>query len=177
VDIARRNRKPYEDCDTEAGSATQAREAVMNERIATEVFSPAEKLFNSACAVELMRCVMQGSVASSRQFYSKAAAAGLEGARAMTELTDTVWSTTKMLNDKIIQNATANAEAAFDTAQALAGARSFAEVATIQSEFVQRFAATAAAQSREFVDLLARTTDHVIETAQAAASRSLKGGF
>jgi hypothetical protein len=151
--------------------------AIMNEYLAKEVFSQAEKFFNSACVMEPARSVIHDSVATSRALYSRAAADALYGAKALTELADTVWSSTKMLNDKIIQNTAANAEAAFDAAQALAGATSFTQVATIQSEFVQQFAARAAAQSKEFLDLFARAADHVIETAQAAASNSLKAGF
>jgi hypothetical protein len=150
---------------------------MMNEYFPKEVFSAAEKLLCSACWLEPVQSVMQDSVARSRALYSRGVAGALDGARALTEVTDTVWSSTKMLNDKIMQNATANAEAAFDAAQALAGAKSFAEAATIQSEFVQQLTARAAAQSREFFDLWARAAEHVIETAHAAASKSLKAGF
>jgi hypothetical protein len=47
----------------------------------------------------------------------------------------------------------------------------------IQSEFVQQFFARAAAQSREFFDLSARAAEHIMETAQAAASKSLEAGL
>ncbi len=149
----------------------------MNEFAAKEAFGQAEKFFRSACAPEAMQSVMQDRVARSRKFYSEAAVVALGGTKALTELADAVWSSTKMLNDKIIRNASANAEAAFDAAQALAGAQSLSEMAKIQSEFVQQFFARAAAQSREFFDLSARAAEHVIETAQAAVSRSLKAGF
>jgi hypothetical protein len=142
----------------------------MNEHVYTEAFGQAEKL-------EQLRSIVDNCVAVSRASYFRAAATALDGAKGLTELADAKWSSTKMLNDKIVQNATANAEAAFDAAQALAGAKSFAEVATIQSEFVQQLTARAVAQSREFVDLSARAAEHVIETAHAAASRSLKAGF
>jgi hypothetical protein len=82
----------------------------------------------------------------------------------LTELADTALSNTKMLNDKIIQNATANAEAAFEAALAVAKARTFSEAAKIQSEFVQQLTAKAVAQSKEFFDLPSRSTQHVIET-------------
>jgi hypothetical protein len=150
---------------------------MMNEYAAKEAFGQTEKFFRSACAPGVMQSVMQDTIAKSREFYSTRTAAALDGAKALTELADTVWSSTKMLNDKIIHNATANAEAAFDAAQALAGATSFAEAAMIQREFVQQFFARAAAQSREFFDLSARATQHVIETAQAAVSKSLKAKF
>ena len=141
----------------------------MNEHVKKEVLSQAERFFKTACVPEPVQAAMQDSVGKSREFYSKAAAATQDGAKVLTELADTAWSSTKMLNDKIIQNATANAEATFDAAQAIARAKSFSEVA--------KFTAKAAAQSKEFFDLSTRATQHVIETAQAAASKSLKGSF
>ena len=125
---------------------------------------------------EPVQAVLQDSVGKSREFYSKAATATQDGAKVLTELADTAWASTKMLNAKIIENATANAEATFDAAQAVARATSFSEVAKIQGEFVQQITAKAAAQSKEFFDLSARVTQHVLETAQTAASKSLKAG-
>jgi hypothetical protein len=149
-------------------------ETVMNEHVAKEGLSQAEKFFKTACVPEPVQSVMQDSVGKSREFYSNAATATRDGAKVLTELADTAWSNTKMLNDKIIQNATANAEAAFDAALAVARAKSFSEAAKIQSEFVQQLTAKAVAQSKELFDLSSRSTQHAIETAQAAASKSLQ---
>ena len=63
---------------------------------------------------------------------------------------------TKMLNEKIVQNMTANAEAAFRAAQAIATAKSLPEIAKLQSEFVQKFAAQATEQTKDFFDLSTR---------------------
>ena len=92
----------------------------------------------------------------------------------MTEIADTAWGSTKMLNDKIGQNLAANAEAAFTAAQAIATAKSLPEIAKLQSEYVQKFAAKATEQTREFFDLSARATQHLFEKAQAAATKSFK---
>jgi hypothetical protein len=150
---------------------------MMNEYVATQVFSQAEQLLKAARVPEPVQVAMQESVGKSREFYSKAAAATQDGAKVLTELADTAWSSTKMLNAKILENASANAEATFDAAQALARAKSLTEVAKIQTEFIQHITAKAAAQSKEFFDLSARATQHVIESAQAAASKSLKAGL
>jgi hypothetical protein len=152
-------------------------EKMMNEYAAKEVFRQAENFLTTARVPEQFQAAMQDGVGKSREFYSKAAAVTQDGAKVLTEVADTAWSSTKMLNAKIIENTTANAEATFDAAQAIARATSFSEVAKIQSEFVLALTAKAAAQSKEFFDLSARATQHVIETAQAAASKSLKAGF
>jgi hypothetical protein len=142
----------------------------MNEHICTDAFSQAEK-------PEVLRPIMSNCVAVSRASYFRTASAALDGAKGLIELADAMWSSAKMLNEKIIQNGTANAEAAFDAAQAIAGATSFADVATMQSEFARQLTARAVAQSREFFDLSARAAEHVVETAHAAASRALKTRF
>jgi hypothetical protein len=149
----------------------------MNEYAAKEVFSQAEKFLKTARVPEHVQVAMQESVGKSREFYSKAAAVTQDGAKVLTDVADTAWSSTKMLNAKIIENTTVNAEVMFDAAQAIARATSLIEVAKIQSEFVQQITAKAAAQSKEFFDLSARATQHVLEIAQAASSKSLKAGF
>ena len=92
----------------------------------------------------------------------------------MNEIADTAWGSTKMLNEKIVQNLTANAEAAFSAAQAIATAKSLSEIAKLQSEFVQKFAAQATEQTKEFFDLSTRATQHLFEKAQSAATKSFK---
>ena len=66
----------------------------------------------------------------------------------MTEIADTAWGSTKMLNEKIVQNMTTNAEAVFSAAQAMATAKSLPELAKLQSEFVQKLAAQAPSRPR-----------------------------
>jgi hypothetical protein len=136
--------------------------------------NPMETVMNEHVAKEPVQSVMQDGVGKSGEVYSNAATATQDGTKVLTDLADLAWSNTKMLNDKIIQNATANAEAVFDAALAVARAKSFSEAARIQSEFVQQLTAKAVAQSKELFDLSSRSTQHVIENAQAAASKSLK---
>jgi len=95
----------------------------------------------------------------------------------MTEIADTAWGSTKLLNEKIVQNLTANTEAAFSAAQAMATAKSLPEIAKLQSEFVQRLAAQASEQTKEFFDLSTRATQHLFEKAQSAATKSFKSTF
>ena len=49
--------------------------------------------------------------------------------------------------------------------------------AKLQGEFVQKFAAQASEQTKEFFDLSTRATQHLFEKAQAAASKSFKPTF
>ena len=144
----------------------------MYQQFGKQAFDQAEKLFKDANLPENFQALAQQGVAASKDLYAKTSAAAQDSAKMMTELADTAWGSTKMLNEKIVQNVTANAEAAFSAAQAIATARSLPEIARLQSEFVQKFAAQTAEQTKEFFDLSARATQHIIEKAQAAAGKS-----
>jgi hypothetical protein len=149
-------------------------DTTVNQQFGKQVFDQAEKLFKDARVPENMQAIAQQGVAASKELYAKTAAAAHDSARAMTEIADTAWGSTKLLNEKIVQNLTANTEAAFTAAQAIARAQSLPEIARLQSEFAQRFAVQAAEQSKEFFDLSTRATQHLFEKAQAAAAKSFK---
>ena len=146
----------------------------VNQEFGNQAFDQIEKLFKGARLPDNVQALAQQGVTASKDFYSRTAEAVRDGATVMTEIADTVWGSTKMLNDKIAQNLAANAEATFSAAQAIATAKSLPEIAKLQSEYVQRFAAKAAEQTKEFFDLSARATQHVFEKAQAAATKSFK---
>ncbi|HZT48565.1 MAG TPA: TIGR01841 family phasin, partial [Hyphomicrobiaceae bacterium] len=59
-------------------------------------------------------------------------------------------------------------------AHEIISAKSLQEAAKLQGEYLQKFAAQATEQTKEFVDLSTRATQHVFEKVQAAASKSLK---
>lgn len=149
----------------------------MNHQFGKQAFDQAEKLFKDARVPENVQAIAQQGVAASKEFYSKAAATAQDSTRVMTELADTAWGSTKMLNEKVAQNLTANTEVFFNAAQAMASAKSLPEIAKLHSEFVQKFAAQATEQSKEFFDLSARATQHVFETMQAVATKSMKAGL
>ena len=119
----------------------------------------------------------QDSVARSRELYRSSMAAAQGSARVFAEVAETTWGSAKLLNDKIVQNMAANTEAAFSAAEAIARARSLPEAAQLQSDFMQQLVASTGEQLKEFVDLSARVAQHVLETVQEAASRSLKAGL
>jgi hypothetical protein len=121
-----------------------------------------------------VRHMAQESVARSRELYRSTMSAAQGSARVFAEVAETTWGSAKLLNDKIIQNVAANAEAAFDAAEAIVAARSLPEAARLQSEFLQLLFVSTGEQLKEFVDLSGRVAQHLLETAQAAASRSMK---
>ena len=146
----------------------------VNQHFGQQAFDQAEKLLKDARVPENVQAIARQSVAASKEFYAKTAAAAQDGAKVITEIADTAWGSTKMLNEKIAQNVTANAEAAFSAAQAMATAKSLPEIAKLQGEFVQRIATQTAEQTKEFFDLSSRAAPHLLEKAQAAAEKSFK---
>lgn len=149
-------------------------DSTVNQQFGKQAFAQAEQLFKDARVPENVQAIAQQGVAATKELYVKTATAAQDGAKVMTEIADTAWGSTKLLNEKIAQNLTANAEAAFTAMHAIATAKSLPEIAKLQSEFGQKLAAQAAEQTKEFFDLSARATQHLFETAQAAATRSFK---
>jgi len=149
----------------------------MNQPVAKEAFAQADKLFRDTFSASTVLAIAEKTVTNSKEFYEKAAAAAQDGARALTEIADAAWGNTKLLNEKLAQNLTANVEAAFTAAQQLASAKSLPEIGKIQSEFVQKLSAQATEQTKEMVDLSTRATQHLFEKAQAAASKTIKPLF
>ena len=144
----------------------------MNQQFAKQTLDQAEKLFKETPAS--MQALAEKGVVATQDLYAKTAAAAQHGAKVLTEIAETAWGSTKMLNEKAVQNLTANVETTFAAARGMASAKSLAEVAKLQSEFVQKFAAQTTEQAREFVDLSTRATQHVFEKVQTAAAGTIK---
>jgi phasin family protein len=146
----------------------------MNQQFGKQAFNQAEKFFKEAFAPQQVQVFAEKSIATSRDFYEKAAAAAQDGARALTEVADTAWGSTKLLNEKVVQNVTANVESAFAAAHDIVSAKSLQEAARLQSEYLQKLTAQATEQTKEFVDLSTRATQHMFEKVQAVAAKSMR---
>ena len=147
-------------------------DTTVNQHPAQQPINQAQNFFRDVAVPENMQTAALQGVATSKEFFSKATEAMQDGTKIMIDMADSAWSTTKMLNDKIVRNMTANTEAIFSAAQAMATAKSLPEIASIQSKFVQKFAEQASEQTKDFFELSTRATQHMIEQVQAAASKS-----
>ena len=146
----------------------------MNQQFEQQAFDQTAKLFKDAHLPEKIQAIARQGVTTSQKFYTKTAAAAQDGAKAITEIADTAWGSTKILNEKVVQNVATNFEAAFEAAQKIASAKSLPEIIKLQSEYFQTLASQASQQTKEFVDLSTRATQHLFEKAQAATTRSFK---
>ena len=149
------------------------RRTIMNQH-GKQASDQAEKLFKDALTVGNVQAFTEKGVVATQEFYAKTVTAAQDNAKALTEVAETAWGSTRMLNDKIVQNLTCNVEVAFATAQAMATAKSLSEIAKLQMDFIQKLATQATEQTKEFVDLSARATQHVFEKTQTIATKSFK---
>ena len=113
----------------------------MTQQFGKHLFDQAGKLFKDAVVQKNFQALSENAVAASKGLYDHATAAGLEQTKMLTGIADTAWGSTKMLNEKLAQNVISNIEATFAAAQLMAGAKSLPEIAKLQREFVQKFAA------------------------------------
>src|SRR5262245_38070606 len=102
--------------------------SMMNQAVGKQAFEQAEKLFRDTFNPGHMQAFAEKTVTTSREFYEKAAAAAQDGAKALSEIADAAWGSTKLLNEKLAQNLTANVDVAFAAAQQLAAAKSLPEI-------------------------------------------------
>jgi hypothetical protein len=142
----------------------------MSQQFGQQAFDQAAKFLKDGNA----QAIAEKGLAASKDLYDKTAALATQGAKAFTEITDTAWGSTKMLNEKVVENVTRNIETAFKAAGEIAAAKSLPEMARLQHEYLQKVAAQATEQTKEFVDLSTRATQHVFERVQAAASKPFK---
>ena len=146
----------------------------MNRQLGNQAFSQAEQFLKDARLPENVQAIAQQSVAKTQEFYTKSTAVAQESAKVLTEVAETVWGSTKMLNEKLVQNLTANIDASFAAAHAIAKAQSLPEAFKLQTEFFQKLAAQTSEQTKEFFDLSTRATQHVVEQVQAASMKAMK---
>jgi phasin family protein len=147
---------------------------IMNQQFGKQAFDQADKLFKDLLVPGNLRVLAEQGVAASKDLYKKTATATQDGTKALTEIADSAWGSTKMLNEKLMQNLTANFEATFTAAHAMATAKSLPEIVKLQSDYIQKLTAQATEQTKEFIDLSTRASQHVFEKAQAATSKTFK---
>lgn len=154
--------------------AHPSKDDIMTRQLGNQAFNQAEQFLKDVRLPENVQAIAQQGVAKTHEFYTKSAATAQESAKALTEVAETAWGSTKMLNEKLVQNFTANIEASFVVAHAIAKAQSLPEALKLQTEFFQKLAAQTAEQTKEFFDLSTRATQHVFEQVQAGATKAMK---
>ena len=145
----------------------------MNEQFARQ----AEQFFNVAKEVRMpenVQAMVADGVAMTRDAYEKATSVAKDQAKVAEEMMLASQAGAKSIGSKIIENTAANAEAAFEAAQAIARARSLPEAAKLQAEFMQKQMAVAGAQTRELFELSSRIAQQTFQSFSSAATKSFE---
>lgn len=145
----------------------------MNQQIAQQAFEASAKLPDVASAIGASRARAGQTIAFTRECYDMSTSSAQEGAKALAEVVETIWGSMKLLHMRMLQNMAVHAHALFTGAHAITQARSVPEVVQLQSELCLQGLLTTSDQAREFVDLSARASQHVIETTLSAATRPM----
>lgn len=150
-----------------------ARSKVMNEqftRQAQDMFRAAQ----DAKIPETLQAMAEDGVVKTREAYQKLQSATKDNAKVVEEMVLAAQAGAKAIGEKVIENMTANTEAVFDAAQAIARARTLPEAARLQADFMQQQMAVASSQTKELIELSTRMTRQAFETMNAVASRSFE---
>jgi hypothetical protein len=113
------------------------------------------------------------SVVQSHKAIANGAAVTRLRVQTWTEVVNTSWASAKMLNEKLMENTTANADAALVAAQAIASAATLPEATRLQNDFLRQLFAEQEKQANDFLDLSSRAAQHMLEVLHCAASNSM----
>ena len=152
---------------------TNGRTKVMNEqftRQAQDMF----KVAQDGRIPENMKAFAEDSVTKTREAYLKLNTVAKDGAKVVEEVVLAAQAGAKTLGDKVMHNTSANTEALFDAAQAIARARSLPEAARLQADFMQQQFAAASAQTKELFELSTKVARQTMESMNSAATKSFE---
>ncbi len=134
---------------------------------ATDMLAAASQL---EVPTEVRKAALEG-VELAREAISKWQSA-TNYANAIEETVTITQSSAKTISAKMMANAAANIEAALDAAQKLASAKSLAEVAQIQTKFVQDQLAIAGEQSKAIFELSTKIAMETTESLRSVATKA-----
>lgn len=139
-------------------------------RQAQEMFSAAK----DARIPETVQAFAEDSVVKTREAYNKMNTVAQDGAKVIEEVMLAAHAGAKSIGEKVLHNAAANTEAAFDAAHAIARAKTLPEMARLQANFFQQQFAIAGAQSKELFELSTKVAKQTLETVNSAASKTFE---
>lgn len=140
----------------------------MNEQFvkqAEEMMQAAQQVANDVRMPENLQALAEDGVAKSREAYERMTAVAKGSSKAAEEFATVAQTGVRTLSEQIMEYVTANTEAAFDAAEAVARSKTLPEAAKIQAHFFQQQLAKAGEQTREIYELSTKvameTVDHI----------------
>jgi hypothetical protein len=123
---------------------------------------------------ENVQAFAEESVTKGREMFEKMSAVAKDNAKVVEDLVVAAQAKAKTIGEKVVSNAVANTEAAFDAAGAIARAKTLPEAARLQLEFVQKQFAVAGSQAKDILTLQAEAARATYESLNAAATKSFE---
>lgn len=122
---------------------------------------------------ENVQAMTEEGVARSREAYEKMAAVAREATSGIEEVAVTHSRGVRTIGEQMLDVMTANTEAAFDAAAAIAGAKTLPEAARMQADFLQQQMAKAGEQTKELYETSSRVTRETVETLNQVATKTM----
>ena len=99
---------------------------------------PADGNLVAGSIPENVQAIAEQTVNTTRETYTKLTETAKGGARLVQEMASTTQTATKAIGDKLLENASKNANAFFDAAAAIARAKTIQEAASLHADYMQK---------------------------------------
>jgi len=114
------------------------------------------------------------TVAKTQEAYANLSSAATDNAKAAQEVMSVAQTGAKELSEKVAENFSANTQAAFDAAKAIATADTLPKAAKLQADFFQQQLAIAGSQTKEFFELSTKLTQETFQMVNSATTKSFE---
>lgn len=139
-------------------------------REAKEMFLAAK----NARVPENLSVLAEDVIAKSREAFDQFQSASKDSTRSLETVIQTAHDGTRTIGEKVLRNIECNTELAFDAAEAMARAKTIAEVVSLHSSFLQQQMTASASQSKELLELSAKVAQQTFELMNAAAFKTFE---
>ena len=132
-------------------------------------------MFDPAHAVRFQgnfQTMIESSMGKGRESYDKAAEYAKENMKTMEQVVVAAQASSKQVGEKVLRDAEASAKSFFDTATAMARAKSISEIAGLQADFVQQQLAAMGEQSKAFFEFYRKVSQQVFEAVGSTSGSS-----
>ena len=126
---------------------------------------------NDARIPENVKALAEDSVAKTREAYSKMSSAARDGVKIFENVMVSAQAGANSIGERVLRNTEANTEAVFDAAQAISRAGTLSEIVRLQTSFVQKQLAAAAAQTKELFELSTKASQQTFEILNSATTK------
>ncbi len=123
---------------------------------------------------ETLQAIAEGTLVKTRQGYASMSAMTRECAKVAEEAVLVTHANARAIGAKVFKYSVANAEAAFDTAQAIARAKTIPEAVTLQASYLQRQLATGGEQMKDLFELSAKLAREAFDSLNASGVKGFE---